>query len=458
MADTETAQTPLGSQVIENDPEKVKSYLEQLEHAVKRAKECLKSVESASKKVADADVKVAELLTKASESQAKADNEALRASQAKGFVEEHSSAAAKLKGSMEIDASAISKKRAEIESIAQSFTNLRSSSESDATSIANARKTTDEAAKAITETSGKAAATQANITETQKNIDSIAQAVREETKGIEAELSEITAAKETSVNLAATIQNTATTTNELHERAKTAHGSIESLEKDAKTKAEAVNELVEKNLELQQKVTDYEKNLARLQGEFSAMNEKVEGLLPGATSAGLASSFSAQKKRFQKPRMAWMISFFACIGILLLLAIIGGWSHFKSPDQSWDLIWRQLVQRVPYIIPLVWLGVYSGRQYMMSVRMEEEYAYKEAVSTSFEGYKREMASNPESANNLYTNVLAVLARRPGLIYEGEQHDVTPLTPAVDALQKLTPGIADAVAAKVKSLIAPITGT
>ncbi len=52
--------------------------------------------------------------------------------------------------------------------------------------------------------------------------------------------------------------------------------------------------------------------------------------------------------------------------------------------------WRSSALRLQIVLPIIWLAIYAGRNYMMSVRMEEDYAYKEAISTAFEGYKREM--------------------------------------------------------------------
>lgn len=443
MADTDAA---LNSPVPQPEGDNTKSSLEQLEQTVKRAKEYLKVIEGTNKKAADADSKLIELLAKAGESQMKADNEALRASHAKGLVEEHSGAAAKLKGSMESDTAVIAKKRVEVEAIAQSFANLRSTSEADATAIASARKTADEAAKSVTETSGKAAAVQANISEIKKSIEDLAQTVREGTKTITADVMQIAAAKETSSTHLATMQKATTTCNELQERSKTAHTTIETLEKSAKAKTEMVSELTEKSLVLEKKVAEYEGSLASLQAEFVAMKDKIEGLLPGATSAGLASSFSTLRKRHEEARKWWMKVLFVSISSLLIIAYFDGG---LSGLQEWDAIRRHFVQRLPWIVPPIWLAIVAGRQYMMAVQMEEEYANKEAVSTSFEGYKREMASNPEALQALCNSVLEIFARRPGRIYEGKQQDVTPLTPAVEAVQKLIPATVEAVMAKIK---------
>ena len=79
---------------------------------------------------------------------------------------------------------------------------------------------------------------------------------------------------------------------------------------------------------------------------------------------------------------------------------------------------------------------------MLSLRLEEDYAYKESISIAFEGYKREMtqiaagdATNPTPLTTLCVNVLKAIAERPGRIYDGKQQDITPLAEAQAALKK-----------------------
>jgi hypothetical protein len=78
----------------------------------------------------------------------------------------------------------------------------------------------------------------------------------------------------------------------------------------------------------------------------------------------------------------------------------------------------------------VWLAIYAGRNYMLSLRLEEDYAYKEALSTAFEGYKREMEKITVTGDDgqspittLCINVLKAIAERPGRIYEGKHQDI-----------------------------------
>ena len=101
------------------------------------------------------------------------------------------------------------------------------------------------------------------------------------------------------------------------------------------------------------------------------------------------------------------------------------------------------MNRLPFVIPLVWLAIYAGRHYSLALRLQEEYAFKEALSTAFEGYKREMASIPSGAEGTATplvtlceNVLTTLAQRPGRIYEGRHHDITPLAPLAGVVDRM----------------------
>ncbi len=134
------------------------------------------------------------------------------------------------------------------------------------------------------------------------------------------------------------------------------------------------------------KLVAYEKEIVRLTEAYSAMQSKLEGLLPHATSAGLASAFHNQKSRFAGPQRNWLVLFVVTILALLAAGAIG----LPAPDGGWDSILRHFVNRIPLVGPLIWLAIYAGHHYSMALRMEEDYAFKEAVSTAFEGYKREM--------------------------------------------------------------------
>jgi hypothetical protein len=89
--------------------------------------------------------------------------------------------------------------------------------------------------------------------------------------------------------------------------------------------------------------------------------------------------------------------------------------------------------------------------------MQDEYAFKEAVSATFEGYKQEMATIQISETGisplltLCNNVLLTLAQRPGRIYEGQHEDITPLAPLTKAIGELLAKAPDKIAEAVKAI-------
>jgi hypothetical protein len=215
--------------------------------------------------------------------------------------------------------------------------------------------------------------------------------------------------------------------------------AIGEILKNAKTDKDALAGIVDHLTKSDVIAKGYEERIANSLKDLEALITRATGLLPGFASASLAHSFNEEKKRFAIPQQRWLKIFILCIvglGIVALpsfvTAIVG------TPPESWGAIFRSMSMRLPIVIPLVWLAIYAGRNYMLSIRLEEDYAYKEALSKAFEGYKREMekieagdAANPTPLTTLCSNILTAIAERPGRIYEGKRkEDMTPLAEAL----------------------------
>src|SRR5690606_15919923 len=80
--------------------------------------------------------------------------------------------------------------------------------------------------------------------------------------------------------------------------------------------------------------------------------------------------------------------------VLTTVALVGLalWNPLGAENQIGD--WRDflghLLARLPFAAPLVWLGIYASARHGQALRLEEEYAHKEAISRSFEGYKKQL--------------------------------------------------------------------
>lgn len=351
----------------------------------------------------------------------KANSESGFAFNAKGNAEEHAKAIAQIRGTVDATFAGLTATKANIEEVATTVAALRATADGDVKAVAEAKAAVTRDAATVTAAAERVAAVMPAIDQGSKDANAI------------------TAAKDGAEASATAIQVLQTQMNEVSAKAASDGLAIAKSQGEAATAVTSMNKAATAAQAANARVNEYEGQLSKLGEEFATMQAKLEGLLPHATSAGLASAFHNQKARFSKPQPYWLGLFVAAIGALLWAAGAG----LPAANDSWDAILRHFVNRLPLVAPLVWLAIYAGHHYSMALRMEEDYAFKEAVSTAFEGYKREMLAIPAGGANdvsplvtLCENVLSALAERPGRIYDGKPDLVTPLTPAANALKEV----------------------
>lgn len=386
--------------------------------------ETQRAITSATREAADIEsvrLRISEAMRSIEEDTRKANSESGFAYNAKNNAEEHAKAIAQVRGTVEATFSALTANKASIDELVKAVSALRAAAETDGREIgelkAEARRDSQAAKAALERTNAvmpaieKGASDANSISAAKSEVDANLAVV----KSTQAQMAEILAA------------------------AVTDGTSLAKLEAEARGNVAGMAETLATAKTADAKVADYQNQLRDMQQAFEAMKAKLEGLLPHATSAGLASAFHIQKGRFSKPQRNWLALFVATIAALLLAGLWG----LPASNDTWDAIVRHFVNRLPIVAPLVWLAIYAGHHYNMALRMEEDYAFKEAVSTAFEGYKREMQdiqpANGSSVSPLVTlceNVLGALAERPGRIYDGRSDVVTPITPAVAAVKEI----------------------
>lgn len=180
--------------------------------------------------------------------------------------------------------------------------------------------------------------------------------------------------------------------------------------------------------------------------ELYAVNEKkgkelltqIENLLPGATSSELASAFAKRRRSKFFAKFLWgllmglSIALILCFGLMLL---------FPNMLSCWGIVMNSipggttLYGRMIILAGLVLLEEFSRRNFNISSRLEEAYAYKEVISRSYLGYKKQMEDIPwpnktkEDPNNTSTSVLVSvfinqLADDPSKnVFDKERHEL-----------------------------------
>lgn len=175
-----------------------------------------------------------------------------------------------------------------------------------------------------------------------------------------------------------------------------------------KTKSEAELKAIENfKLEL---LGDTEKNIVGQKQRFDTLEseikinkktwddntdtlfKKIEGLLPGATATGLAKAYQEQRLSYNKPYWLWATVFVLTMGGAIWFAI----ANLKDATSIEDAFMK-VISRLPFFIPAFWLAIFASKQQSQNKRLQQEYAYKEALTKSYEADKQEIEKLPETA-------------------------------------------------------------
>lgn len=131
--------------------------------------------------------------------------------------------------------------------------------------------------------------------------------------------------------------------------------------------------------------------------KYLALNAEINSLLPGATSAGLATAYKELKDSFDKPIQHssnvfyWSIGFLVIASISLTIDTIGGDSWIKFVKfQDWSFVLQELVYKLPFYVPVLWLAFYATKRRSEYQRLQQEYAHKEALAKSYNSYMKQI--------------------------------------------------------------------
>ena len=215
----------------------------------------------------------------------------------------------------------------------------------------------------------------------------------------------------------------------------------------AKESTGLTKRLADKAVTIETRILAYEGRLADLEEQCANQLKTIEGLLPGAASAGLAHAFDERRQTFLAPQQKWENWFLGSVTALVILATVSFLErYFAVSSPIWDEALLYWLFRIPVAGTLVWLAIHSSHEAALAKRLEEDYGYKSAVASSFMGFHKQMsevgsaaASNAPLAK-LFDNTLATIASPPGRIYD--QHKLT-VSPA-DELSGVAKGLRNAI--------------
>jgi hypothetical protein len=144
-------------------------------------------------------------------------------------------------------------------------------------------------------------------------------------------------------------------------------------------------------------LTEYE---TQQNTKIVALVEKIEGLLPSATSAGLATAYFQERKKFRLPIILWNFAFIASLIGITVFSFIS-----LSELNTIEDIGKSLFHSLPITAPLIWLAIYASKRRSENQRLEQEYAHKEALAKSYSSYKQQIEALNEKDATLLVKLL-----------------------------------------------------
>jgi len=173
--------------------------------------------------------------------------------------------------------------------------------------------------------------------------------------------------------------------------------------------------------------------------KYSTLFNKIESLLPGATSAGLASAYKEMKDSFDKPIKHWNWIFVGSV-LLMFFATFISFVHFELMENggfvfsfadtaSIDKTLNNLLYKIPLYGPLIWLAIFASKRRSEMQRLQQEYAHKEALAKSYDSYKTQIEQLDKEDQKLLLKLLDssidTIAHNASETLDGKHGDGTP---------------------------------
>jgi hypothetical protein len=299
----------------------------------------------------------------------------------------------------------------------------------------------------ITDEQAVIATKSAHIDDAQKHADTVRvdldrqlTAAKQQVTATEAEQSKAQSAADSATELLADVR---TTKGSVEADAAT----IVTARKTAEESATLTKSLADKSVEVEKRIAAYEKRLAELDTLCATQLKTIEDLLPGATAAGLASSWDERRKTFLNPHNRWQKLFVGSLLAIVLLTISGLIQVYLADKvPTYDELFRLWLVRLPIAGALVWLALHASHEAALAKRLEEDYGYKATVASCLMGFQKQISEvGKDAASNapltkLLDDTLTTIASPPGRIYDKHKLTASPsseLTEVAEAAVAIT---------------------
>lgn len=205
-----------------------------------------------------------------------------------------------------------------------------------------------------------------------------------------------------------------------------------------------------KLIELQKtQESEFSDALKKNKSEYEILKTNIEKLLPGATSAGLASAFSTAKEAYKSKICLFTWVFYGAVGVLLVLGCVWLWNIISvNPENNQSILAtattgqliNSLIVKLPIIISLIWLATFSAKRRNEYTRLQEEYEHKWALTSSYLGFKQqidEMQTDDDTLTELLLKTaIETIGFNPSVTLSSKHDEKAPIVGnIIDLLKK-----------------------
>ena len=207
------------------------------------------------------------------------------------------------------------------------------------------------------------------------------------------------------------------------------------------------NEFGEMDGGLKNEISAREKHLddfkSQQEAKYKQLNKEIESLLPGATSAGLATAYYDLKSSFNESINSYSKLFYCSIVTLMVISLVSitqefGWLYVKfvgSTNVNELII--NAIHKLPIILPIVWLALFATKRRSELLRLQQEYAHKEALAKSYQSFKMQIEeldqNNTELMEKLLNTAIDAVSKNASDTLDKKHGDKTPVHECTDNL-------------------------
>jgi len=206
---------------------------------------------------------------------------------------------------------------------------------------------------------------------------------------------------------------------------------------------EAGKQGLKKELEIRR--ADLEALIGGHETKYSALEAEIESLIPGATTAGLATAYSELKDNAGLSVARFNNLFLASIAGLMLISLFSVVQGFTlipfnislMSVLGWEETLKLILQRLPFVLPLVWLALFASQRRSEFHRLEQEYAHKESTAKSYHSFKQQITEMGEAEEHkglltqLITSAVETVAFNASATLDKKHGDKLPSQSAID---------------------------